>query len=98
MALIKIPNVSYLDSPSKRSPDNREVLLWMVINVPGHIAKRGTVPGISANAGETVVEYAGPRPKSGTGRFANFVYQTDLYLFVQVAIEWSGWRMNSALY
>uniref|UniRef100_A0A914W6A2 Uncharacterized protein n=1 Tax=Plectus sambesii TaxID=2011161 RepID=A0A914W6A2_9BILA len=61
-----------LDDPSKLTPTNRELILWLVINIPGEDAKKGQV-----GSGDTLVEYLGPRAArdSGVHRVVYLAYE-----------------------
>ena len=53
-----------LDDYSRTNPSNREILLWLIINIPGKDAREGRV-----YKGDTLVEYLGPRPQRNSGMF-----------------------------
>ncbi|XP_072154834.1 protein D3-like [Bemisia tabaci] len=55
------------DHPSRLNPTDREFLLWLLVNIPGH--KR--------LLGHTIAEYRPPEPDPGTGphRFIYVVYE-----------------------
>lgn len=56
-----------LDAPSRKDPTFREVIHWMVVNIPG--------PNVAE--GETIVEFIGSGPPKETDlhRYAFFVFK-----------------------
>ncbi|TKW21285.1 hypothetical protein SEVIR_4G169200v4 [Setaria viridis] len=54
------------DAPSPSEPSMRELLHWLVVNIPG---------GADPSEGETVVPYVGPRPQVGIHRYVLVLFQ-----------------------
>ncbi|XP_055714892.1 protein D3-like [Phlebotomus papatasi] len=56
-----------LDAPSRKDPTFREVIHWMVVNIPG----------ANVDEGETIIEFIGSGPSKGTDlhRYAFFVFK-----------------------
>ncbi|KAF8779259.1 hypothetical protein HU200_002939 [Digitaria exilis] len=54
------------DAPSPSEPSLREMLQWLVVNIPG-----GTDP----SQGQVVVPYMGPRPTVGIHRYVMVLFQ-----------------------
>lgn len=56
-------DVSDPDAPSREKHHFREVLHWLVVNIPGS----------DVSSGDTLMEYIGSGPPQGTGTYPNDV-------------------------
>uniref|UniRef100_A0A914DSM5 Phosphatidylethanolamine-binding protein n=1 Tax=Acrobeloides nanus TaxID=290746 RepID=A0A914DSM5_9BILA len=61
-----------LDAPSRKDPERKENLHWLVVNIPGSASYNG----------ETIIDYIGARPSAGTGphRYLFLVYEQSNHL------------------